>query len=116
MTKSKVLTALDRKDDAGAAEKKAVALASPLQLHQYARQLLGEKHNEEAFAIFRENAKKHTNEWYVHVGMARMYSAQSNFDDAQKEMKVALAAAPDNQKTYLEGLAKKLESKQDINQ
>ena len=115
MTKSKVLAALNRKDDAAVAQKKAVELANPLQLHQYARQLMGEKHNDEAFAIFRENEKKHTDQWFVHVGMARMYSAQSKFDDAQKEMKVALTAAPDNQKSYLEGLAKKLETRQDIN-
>jgi len=115
MTKSKVLAALNRTDEAAMAQKKALELASPLQLHQYARQLMGEKHNEEAFAIFRENAKNHTDQWFVHVGMARMYSAQSKFDDAQKEMKVALAAAPDTQKTYVEGLVKKLETKQDIN-
>jgi hypothetical protein len=28
---------------------------------------------------------------------------------------VALAGAPDNQKTYVDGLVKKLEAKQDIN-
>jgi hypothetical protein len=31
-------------------------------------------------------------------------------------MKLAMAAAPDNQKSYLEGLEKRLEAKQDINQ
>ncbi len=59
MTKSKVLAALNRKDDAAVAQKKALELASPLQLHIYARQLQGEKRQEEAFVIFRENAKKH---------------------------------------------------------
>jgi Protein of unknown function (DUF2911) len=116
MTKSKVLAALNRKDDAATAEKKALALAAPLQLHQYARQLLGEKRNDEAYAVFRENAKKHPDQWFVHTGLARMYSAQSKFDDATKEMKLAMAAAPDDQKTYLDGLEKRLEAKQDINQ
>jgi len=116
MTKSKVLAALNRKDEAATAEKKALALAAPLQLHQYARQLLGEKRNEEAFAVFRENAKKHPDQWFVHTGLARMYSAQSKFDDATKEMKLAMAAAPDDQKSYLDGLEKRLEAKQDINQ
>ena len=116
MTKSKVLEALNRKDDAATALKKALELANPLQLHQYARQLLGEKRNEEAYAVFRENAKKHPDQWYVHTGLARMYSSQNKFDDATKEMKVAMAAAPDNQKTYLDGLLKRLEAKQDINQ
>lgn len=115
LTKSKVLTALNRKDDAAAAQKKALDMASPLQVHMFARGLQGEKRNEEAFAIFRENAKKHPNEWYVHSGLARIYCSQGKFDDAVKEMKVALAGAPDNQKSYVDGLVKKLESKQDIN-
>jgi Protein of unknown function (DUF2911) len=115
MTKSKVLLALDRKDEAATAQKKALDLASPLQVHLFGRQLQGEKKNEEAFAIFRENAKKHPDQWFVHSGMARMYCAQGKFDDAAKEMKLALAAAPDNQKVYVDGLVKKLEAKQDIN-
>jgi hypothetical protein len=44
-----------------------------------------------------------------------MYSAQSKFDDAAKEMKVAMAGAPDDQKSYVDGLVKRLEAKQDIN-
>ena len=115
MTKSKVLAALNRKDDAAVAEKKALELANPLQVHLFARQLQGEKRNEEAFAIFRENAKKHPDQWFVHSGMARMYCAQGKFDDAAKEMKVALTGAPDNQKSYVDGLVRQLEAKQDIN-
>jgi hypothetical protein len=115
MTKSQVLKALNRKDEASAAEKKALDVAGPLQLHQYARQLLGEKRNEEAYAIFRQNAQKHPDQWFVHTGLARMYSAQAKFDDAAKEMKVSAAAAPADQKNYLDGLEKRLESKQDIN-
>ena len=116
LTKSKVLTALNRKDEAATAQKKALDLANPLQIHLFARQLQGEKRSEEAFAIFRENAKKHPDQWFVHSGLARMYCAQGKFDDAAKEMKLALAGAPDNQKDYVDGLVKKLESKQDINQ
>jgi DUF2911 family protein len=115
MTKSKVLAALNRKDDAATAEKKALDLANPLQIHLYARGLQGEKRNEEAYAIFRENAKKHPDQWFVHTGLARMYCGQGKFDEAAKEMKLALAGAPENQKTYVGGLVKKLETKQDIN-
>ena len=78
--------------------------------------LQGEKRSDEAFVIFRENAKKHPDQWYVHSGMARIYCSQKKFDDAAKEMKLALAGAPDDQKSYVDGLVKKLESKQDINQ
>ncbi len=116
MTKSKVLAALNRKDDAAVAQKRALDLANPLQLHFYARQLQGEKRSDEAFAIFRENAKKHPDMWFVHTGLARMYCSQGKFDDATKEMKQALAGAPESQKTYVDGLVKKLEAKQDINQ
>jgi tetratricopeptide (TPR) repeat protein len=115
ITKSKALTALNRKDEAATAQKKALDMASPLQIHLFARGLQGEKRSEEAFAIFRENAKKHPDQWFVHSGLARMYCAQGKFDDAAKEMKVAWAGAPDNQKSYVDGLVKRLEAKQDIN-
>ncbi len=116
LTKSQVLTALNRKDEAATAQKKALELASPLQMHMFARQLQGEKRSEEAFAVFRENARKHPDQWFVHTGLARMYSSQGKFDDAAQEMKLALAAAPDSQKSYLDGLVKQLQAKQDINQ
>src|SRR6266550_1871888 len=114
MTKSNVLKALNRNDESQVARKKALELANPLQTHLYARQLQAEKRNDEAFAIFRDNAKKHPDEWFVHTGLARIYSSQGKFDDAAKEIKLAVAAAPDTQKVYLDGLMKRLESKQDI--
>jgi tetratricopeptide (TPR) repeat protein len=116
LTKSRVLAALDRKDEAATAQKKALDFANPLQIHLFARQLQAERRDEEAFAIFRENAKKHPDQWFVHTGLARIYSSQGKFDDAAKEMKVAFASAPYNQKSYLDGLEKQLEAKQDINQ
>jgi len=115
ITKSKVLIAMNRKDEAATAEKRALDLANPLQLHIYARGLQGEKRSEEAFVIFRDNAQKHPDMWFVHSGLARIYCSQGKYDDAAKEMKLALAGAPDNQKTYVGGLVKKLEAKQDIN-
>ena len=116
MTKANVLKALNRSDESETAKKKALDLANPLQTHLYARQLQAEKHQDEAFAIFRDNAKKHPDQWFVHTGMARIYSSQAKWDDAAKEMKLAVAAAPDSQKVYLGGLMKRLEAKEDINQ
>jgi len=115
LTKSNILEALNRKDEADTTRQQALALANPLQLHIYARQLQGQKRQDEAFVIFRENARKHPQEWFVHTGMARIYSSQGKFDDAVKEMNLALAAAPDGQKSYVEGLVKRLQAKQDIN-
>jgi hypothetical protein len=44
--------------------------------------------------------------------MARMHSAQGKWDDAAKEMKLAMAATPKDQKSHLDGLVRQL----DINQ
>jgi Flp pilus assembly protein TadD len=108
--------ALNRKEEAAVVQKKALDFAAPLQVHYFARQLFSEKHTAEAFAIFQEIAKKHPDQWFVHTGMARMYSAPGKFDDAAKEMRLAMAAAPKDQKSYLDGLVRQLEAKQDINQ
>ena len=115
MTKSNILEAMGKKDEAETTRKLALSLANPLQLHIYARGLQGQKRQDEAFTIFRENARKHPEEWFVHSGMARIYCSQGKFDDAVKEMNLALAGAPDGQKSYVEGLVQRLRSKQDIN-
>jgi tetratricopeptide (TPR) repeat protein len=115
ITKSRILTALNRKDDATVAQKRALDLATPFEIHSYARQLLSEKRTQEAFAIFHQNALKHPDQWFVHTGLARMYSAQGKFEDAAREMKIAVLASPDDQKSYLDGLVRQLEAKQDIN-
>jgi len=116
LTKSNILAGLGRKDEAATSQAKALSLATPLEVHMFARQLQTEKRTQEAFNIFRDNAKKHPDQWFVHTGMARIYSSEGKFDEAATEMKLARDAAPDNQKSYLEGLVKQLEAKQDINQ
>ncbi|MDQ6787201.1 MAG: DUF2911 domain-containing protein [Acidobacteriota bacterium] len=115
MTKSRVLTALNRQTEAASAQKKALDIATPFQIHQFALELMTAKRNEEAFTIFRENAKNHPDQWFVHEGLARMYSAQGRFDDAKNEIREALAVAPPNQKSDLNELLKRLEAGQDIN-
>ena len=115
MTKSQVLDAMGKKDEAKAAHDKALALASPQQLHQYAFQLKGEKKDQEAFAVWTKNAKDHPDLWFTHSGMARVYSSKGDFDSAVKEMKVAEVSAPDGVKPVIEAYIKRLESKDDIN-
>ena len=115
MTKANLLDAMGKKDDAAATKNKALTMANALQLHGYARQLMGQGKQAEAFQIFQQNAKKNPDQWVVHVGLSRMYSAQGDFEKAAQEMKVAIADAPDGQKQPLQSLAKRLEDKQDIN-
>lgn len=115
MTKSQVLDAMNRKEEATGARNKALSMANAVQLHGYARQLQIGGKQDEAFAIFRDNAKKNPDQWIVHVGLSRMYSAQGDFANAVKEMNVAAAGAPDGQKQPLQAFAKRLEAKEDIN-
>jgi hypothetical protein len=90
--------------------------AGPTDLHQYGRQLMAQGKKEEALKVFELNAKRHPNEWPVHVGLARGYSAVGRYKDALKHAKLALAQAPDdvNRKTLADGI-KKLEEGKDMN-
>jgi len=116
MTKAKILEALGRQDDAAATRSKALEMASAQQLYFYGRQLQSEKKQEEAFAIFRSNAKKFPDYWTSHVGLARVYSGQGDFDKAVKEIQAALTSVPDDaNKANLEKYVKRLQSKDDIN-
>jgi tetratricopeptide (TPR) repeat protein len=117
MSKSHILEALGRPQDAAVFRAKALDMANALQLYVYARQLQGEKKQEEALAIYRSTAKKFPDYWTTHMGLARVYSAQGDYDSAAKEVKLSLMTVPDaNNKARLEGYLKKLEAKQDINE
>ena len=115
MNKSKILEAMGRKQDAEGFRTQALNKANALQLYIYGRQLQGDKKQDEALAIYRSNAKKFPDYWTTHLGMARVYSAQGDFDNAVKELKMSLTGAPDANKNALEGYVKRLQAKEDIN-
>ncbi len=115
LNKSKILEAMGRHQDAEMFKTKALDKASALQLYFYARQLQGEKKQDEAMAIFKSTAKKYPDTWTSHMALARVYSAQGDFDNAVKEVKLSLAGAPDSNKANLENYVKKLQNKEDIN-
>lgn len=115
LTKSQILEAMGKKDDAEVAKSKALERATAAQLYGYGRQLQTQGKQDQAFDFFRQAEKKDPNDWLVHDGAARIYSAKGDYDNALKEIKISYAGAPDNQKIFLEPLMKKLEAKQDIN-
>jgi len=116
INKSRILETMGRKDAATEFRNKALEKANALQLYVYGRQLQGEKKQEEAFAIYRSNAKKFPDYWTSHVGLARVYSGQGDFDNAVKEMRTALVGVPDDaNKSAIENYVKRLQSKDDIN-
>jgi tetratricopeptide (TPR) repeat protein len=115
LSKSKILEAQGKNAEAATYKTRALEKGNALQLYVYARQLQGEKKQDEALSIFRTNAKKFPEHWTSHLGMARVYSAQGDFDSAVKEGKLALAGSPDANKSALENLLKRLQGKEDIN-
>jgi tetratricopeptide (TPR) repeat protein len=115
LTKSQILDAMGRKDEAATAKKQALTRATGAQLYIYGRQLQQEGKQDQAFDLYHQAQKKDPNDWLVHDGIARIYSAQGDFDNALKEFKLAREGAPDNQKIFFDSGLKKLQAKQDIN-
>lgn len=115
LTKSQILDAMGRKDESEAAKNQALARATAAQLYSYGRLLQSQGKQDQAFDFFRQAAKKDPTDWLAHDGTARIYSAKGDFENALKEMKLAQAGAPDNQKIFFVSTIKKLEAKQDIN-
>jgi tetratricopeptide (TPR) repeat protein len=116
LNKSQILDAMGRKDEAATFRNKAVEKASAQQLYFYGRQLQTEKKQEEAFALYRASVKKFPEYWTSHVGLARVYSGQGDFDKAIQEMQIALLSVPDDaNKSNLQKYVKRLQSKEDIN-
>src|SRR5262249_13645893 len=115
LTKSQILEAQGKQDEATKIKVKALDMASGLQLHAYGRGLQIQNKQDEAFAIFQINVKKRPNEWYTHGELARMPSAKGDFTTAKKEMQLALVSAPDVAKGGIEGLIARLDKKENIN-
>jgi len=91
--------------------------AGPIQVHQYARQLLTDGKKEEAMRAFELNARRHPNVWPVNVGLARGHAAMGRNQEALKYARLALTQAPDEgSKKNTEGLVKQLEEGKNVNQ
>jgi tetratricopeptide (TPR) repeat protein len=115
LTKSQILEAMGRINEAATFKNEALARATAPQLYFYGILLQSKGKQDQAFDFFRQAAKKDQNDWLIHDGLARIYSAKGDFENAIKEMKLSLAGAPDSQKIFPAASIKKLEAKQDIN-
>lgn len=114
-TKSQVLDAMGRKDEAAKAHEQALDRASAAQLYQAARALQRQGKQDDAMAIFRKEVKKYPDEWISHAAAGRLDASEGKYDAALKEMHQALDGAPDPSKPSVQGLIKRLENKEDIN-
>jgi len=115
MTKAHALSALGRKEEALAAHERAIARGTQLQVHSYGRGLQTQGRQDEALELFRSNVKKDPNSWVGHNDAARVAVARGDFDMAVREMKLAVAAAPESLKAQHADLVRRLENREDIN-
>jgi hypothetical protein len=115
MTKSRILAAMGKTDEAKTFAAQALAKADAPQSYQYARQLQRDNKQDEAFAIYRTIAKKYPTNLFAYAGLARIAVGNGNYDEAVKEMKLAKDSAPENAKNQIQGLINRLEAKENIN-
>ncbi len=95
--KAQVLDKMGRKEEAAKTMDLAIhdRSASPTDLHQYGRLLISQKQNKEALQIFQLSFERNGDQWPVHVGLARGYSANGDLKQALEHARKALTQAPD---------------------
>jgi len=116
MTKSQILEAMGKPDEAKKYADMALTKANAAQTYQFARQLQRAHKQDEAFAIYREMEKKYPDSFYTLAGKARLAVGAGNYDEAVKQMKLCQAAAPEAGKAQIQSLINRLEKKENINQ
>lgn len=115
-TKAMILEKLGQREEAAAIMKKAMPLANMFELHQYARVLLSQKRNKEAFDVFKANYDKNPNQFTTIMGLVRGYSGIGDYKSALKYAQQALPMAPDsNNRNSVESMITKLKEGKDIN-
>ena len=114
-TRSRILNAMGKKDEADKALATALEKASAIQLYAYARGLQRQGDTKRAFELYPLVPGKDPNHWISHLALARIDSNKGDFPAATKEMAQAIGGAPEANKPFLEPLLKRLEAKDDIN-
>jgi len=114
-TKSRILDAMGKKDEAAKTLSAAFPKATATQLYVYARGLQRAGDTKRAFELYPQVAKRDPNHWLSHLAQARLASHTGDYASASKEMKLAIAGAPDANKPFLEPMLAKLETKTDFN-
>ncbi len=106
-TQGMILRKQGKTAESDAVMKEALALGSMVDLHQYGRQLIGDKKPKDALEVFKLNAHKNPNVFTTDVGLARGYSANGDYKNALKYAKLAQPLAPD--KMNKDSVAKMIE-------
>ncbi len=115
-TQAGLLEKLDKKAKSDSIMKKALPMATMLQLASYGNTLLRLKKHKEAFEIYSLNYSKHPNEVNAIIGMIKGYAALGNIKESLKYAEKGMSLVPDsNSKSYFEKLISDLKAGKDIN-
>jgi hypothetical protein len=110
-TQAGLLEKLGKKAAADSVMKKALPMATLLQLNTYGRSLMRQKKYKEAFDIYKMNYDKYPNDIYTRIGMVIGYAATGNTKEALKYADKAMALAEDtNTKSYIEKMVADLKA------
>ena len=90
-TKSRILDAMGKKQEAPTFSKKPSSKPTPSSCMFTRADFSARNSRTRRLNSTAEDAKKYPNHWITHVGTARIASASGNFDEAVKEMKIAVA-------------------------
>jgi hypothetical protein len=115
-TRAQVLALQGKNAEADAVMKEALPMGQVADVHQYARQLLGQKRSKDAFDAFKLNYDKHPNEFTTNMGMARAWSAMGDYKRSLTFLQKAELQVPDaGNKANIDKFLKMLQEGKDIN-
>lgn len=110
-TQAGLLEKLGKKAAADSVMKKALPMATMLQLNIYGRTLMRQKKYKEAFEIYKINYDRYPNDIYTRIGMVIGHAATGNTKEALKYAEKAMALADDsNTKSYIEKMVADLKA------
>jgi len=115
MTRAGLLKELKRDADAANARNKAMELGNAVQVYSFGRQIQMQGQKTEALEYFRVVSKRFPQHWLGHLAQARLSVAGGDFTTALNEIRAAQAGAPEQNKSALQSLQKRIENKEDIN-
>jgi hypothetical protein len=115
-TSAGLLEKLGKKKQADSIMVVAIPKATVIQMSTYARNLLRQKRNKEAFDISKLNYDKNPGNEYAVIGMVRAYFALGNKDEAIKYADKAKNMLKDlNSKAYMDNMILDIKNGKDIN-
>ncbi|MEQ9229952.1 MAG: DUF2911 domain-containing protein [Cyclobacteriaceae bacterium] len=95
-TKAGILNAMGKADEAQALMDEAIKMdgATAFAIHGYGRQLIAAGKKKEALEVFKYNQKRFDGVWPTNYGLARGYSANGDYKNAIKYLKIAKTKVP----------------------